>query len=110
MYLANQSGDPLAYAMAATFLSKVNSLSEVDLHKFQIAVTEYLKSPTTRECLNDDIKKLTHIVMSIETCFADVYYQMNRIDSKNLVLDPVGNPVEFAPKWRVLHDVGYFIF
>lgn len=99
------------YAMAATFLSKIaadRSLSEIDLDKFQTEVTEYLKAPTTRDCLNDDIKKMTDMVMSIETCFADIHYQMTRIDDRKLVLDQDGHSIQFAHKWRVLHDVSRF--
>jgi len=97
--------------MAATFLSKIaadRGLSEVDLHKFQTAATEYLESPTTRDCLNNDIKKMADMVMSIETCFADIQYQMTRIDDRKLMLDQAGHPIQFAPKWRALHDVGRF--
>jgi len=95
--------------MAATFLSKIKiaaggGLSEADLIKFQTAVTEHLKSPTTRERLNEDIKKMSEVVMSIETCFAYIYYQMTRIDNMELLLDRNGKSIEFAPEWRVLHD------
>jgi len=93
--------------MAATFLSKIaadGGLSEADLIKFQTAVTEHLKSPTTRERLNEDIKKMSEVVMSIETCFAYIYYQMTRIDNMELLLDRNGKSIEFAPEWRVLHD------
>jgi hypothetical protein len=106
-------GDPVTYAiMAATFLSKVTTtdcvFSKVDLDRFQTTITEHLKLPATRECLNGDIKRLTDMVMSIETCFADIYHQMTRIDNKKLVLDHNGQSVEFAPKWKILHDVGPF--
>jgi len=111
MLLAEKSCDPLVYAMATTFLSKIEAgggLSESDLIKFQTAVTEHLKSPTTRERLSDDIKRMAEVVMSIESSFADIYYQMTRIDNMKLVLDLEGHSIEFAPKWRVLHDVGGF--
>lgn len=113
MSLADESGGHLSYArvIAAPFLSKSaadRGLTKADLEKFQVSVADYLRSPTTRECLNDDMKNLTDIVMSTETCFADIYHQMTRIDHKKLLLDQEGHFIDFAPKWRVLHDVGSF--
>ncbi|KAF8162605.1 hypothetical protein B0H34DRAFT_856291 [Crassisporium funariophilum] len=81
-----------------------NDLSKEDLHKVHTAVADHLQAPTTRNTLNEEMKNLANTVMSIETDFATITLHMGEIDDKKIILDKEGEVIEYAPKWKILHD------
>lgn len=103
--------DPLdasAYTLEdiAVHVSKLLS-DPVAINTFQTAVTKHLKDTTTRTALYNEIENLAQTVTSIETDFSNVAFQIRRIDQTKILVDKEKNPIEFAPGWKVLHDVRF---
>jgi len=98
--------------MAATFHSAIADgslqIDGIQKLKFQTEITKLLKDDTIRRYLNDDVTRLGNMVMSIETSFAKITYEMTVIDERKFVVDQKVYHTEFAPSWKDLHKVSWF--
>ena len=109
MSLVADSLDASTYTLEdiAVQVSKLLLSDPVAINTFQTAVTKHLKETTTRTALYNEIENLAQTVTSIETDFSNVAFQIRWIDQTKILVDKEKNPIEFAPGWKVLHDVRF---